>query len=774
MVRARWTDEQCRAARDKVQAALQKWQRLHAAGRALPDCSEADCFVDLEFLPQSAQLHNPEENGLVWLRPVDFAPGEAQKLFIADKGEADDDPEKAIEPGDIDQHMLGDCWLLACIAGIAEFPLLVLSIFDAPYAEHPDPKAQRDRELRSGGMQLQLNKHGWWRTVTVDTFLPCMGGEPAYTYNVEQPGELWAALIEKAYAKMHGSYGRLVGGNAAEAYPDLTGFPAQGFQMWKKCEGRPVIATADLVLSDQTKIQKDKTRGKLQRDRVASSWQVVIDGIQRPLPFNSGWFRPSPPYNPLHDDELFRKLWEADQKDFLMALSTPSRDMSGAAKNHDQHSEGLSFGHQYTLITVLMVHKDTGEVLQRGSPQAERPGPDVLRLCKIRNPWGNDVEWSGAWSDGDERWEQHPAVKKACQFEACDDGIFWMEWTDVQRRFSEAVICYAQPTWNEVRLRCSFSYGTPSSCVEVRLDRETEFWVTVSQHDHRAPEPGSAPLPAAPHYEALLVTLLSWDDAAGLWVLKRSSHKGVYYASRDVTLRGKLPAGRHIIFPKRSTANWDSSGGPEDKAPRELRYVLCCLTPKGDCSMRFISPSQQLLQQLGRSPRLSFVDKEGNLKARDEFGTALDACQPAAAEVQVNRTDKGRLERVELKADDAAMEGAGLKMKHKTFRVADEALRRRRQEGDKGKREQARAKKKKAKEAYRQVFGGAGGHADPFRSVEETENSMAAMFLTSADRDEYLRIKEQVRAELLKYKREFFAGRGVAIRDESVGLPPRQ
>ena len=39
--------------------------------------------------------------------------------------------------------------------------------------------------------------------------------------------QLWASLIEKAYAKAHGSFNAISGGMVAEALLDLTGYPTE-------------------------------------------------------------------------------------------------------------------------------------------------------------------------------------------------------------------------------------------------------------------------------------------------------------------------------------------------------------------------------------------------------------------------------------------------------------------------------------------------------------------------------------------------------------------
>lgn len=49
------------------------------------------------------------------------------------------------------------------------------------------------------------------------------GGKTLYFARSGTPGETWVPLIEKAYAKLHGDYHALSGGQSCEAIEDLTG-----------------------------------------------------------------------------------------------------------------------------------------------------------------------------------------------------------------------------------------------------------------------------------------------------------------------------------------------------------------------------------------------------------------------------------------------------------------------------------------------------------------------------------------------------------------------
>lgn len=64
---------------------------------------------------------------------------------------------------------------------------------------------------------------GKWRTIDLDEFVPCVFGEPAFSKSNEN--ELWVILLEKAWAKMYGSYKQIEAGFPEEGLHDLTGAP---------------------------------------------------------------------------------------------------------------------------------------------------------------------------------------------------------------------------------------------------------------------------------------------------------------------------------------------------------------------------------------------------------------------------------------------------------------------------------------------------------------------------------------------------------------------
>ena len=122
------------------------------------------------------------------------------------------------------QGGVGDCWALSAIAVVAERHDLIARLFVDTVAK------------KAGCYAIRLFLDGEWKTLLIDDRLPvsksprrtdlAFDSKLAFARSGDGASQnLWASLLEKAYAKAHGSYKAISGGHIAEALLDLTGCP---------------------------------------------------------------------------------------------------------------------------------------------------------------------------------------------------------------------------------------------------------------------------------------------------------------------------------------------------------------------------------------------------------------------------------------------------------------------------------------------------------------------------------------------------------------------
>jgi calpain-15 len=146
-------------------------------------------YTDPDFPPNQESLGKLDEktlNSMEWKRIKDICP---DAIFISDK----------IEPGDILQGSLGDCYFLSALAALAEQEYRIKNLF---------PRIDMNP---NGFYMARILHNGVLMEVVVDDYFPVKNGKVGFA----QPAggkEIWVMVLEKCWAKLYGSFASIVGG----------------------------------------------------------------------------------------------------------------------------------------------------------------------------------------------------------------------------------------------------------------------------------------------------------------------------------------------------------------------------------------------------------------------------------------------------------------------------------------------------------------------------------------------------------------------------------
>ncbi|KAJ8352975.1 hypothetical protein AAFF_G00125670 [Aldrovandia affinis] len=165
-------------------------ERHRKDGKGTPENPEKFLDQDFEFLHQYCTIRG--------MRYID-------DMFPPDRnsiGQGLLSPEevarvKWVRPRfDFSQGAVGNCWFLASIGALTFQPHILKKVL---------PTDQGFQKDYAGIFHFRFWRFGKWVDVVIDDKLPMMDGRFIFVHS-KTPNEFWPALLEKAYAKVCGSY----------------------------------------------------------------------------------------------------------------------------------------------------------------------------------------------------------------------------------------------------------------------------------------------------------------------------------------------------------------------------------------------------------------------------------------------------------------------------------------------------------------------------------------------------------------------------------------
>ena len=450
------------------------------------------------------------------------------------------------ESNDVMQGALGDCWFISALSVIATKDYLLRGEFSKRILD--DGKIDEEEiKMMSEGIYppifhsfaskgiycFRFFKNFKWRYVLIDDRLPC---HAVYNQNqtkklvfahCRQDNEFWVPLIEKAYAKIHGSYYALVSGCIDDGLVDMTGLVS------KK------ILKDNSILSNPTKID--------------GLWNLLMNYSS--LQFSNELFTQA-------GKKVTSKYYTRNKS--MMGCSV---DPNGRNKEMEVsmqgHKIGIIAGHAYSILDAFEIPKARSKKSRKTS-----------RLLRIRNPWGN-YEWNGKWCDDSEeviknkeRIDNVLKKKYSDTSEKIDfsknDGTFLMRFSDFRKIFNNIFFCQNFPPnfigvrfydeWTKENSGGLPLHGTKQEFIDFfknpqyyfQIKKEGKIIINLLQNDGRL---NGAKFPFEEYVKKVCLLVFKTKNDEPIDSFNSRIDQTVIAQRRDLSLELNLEKGSYIAIP---------------------------------------------------------------------------------------------------------------------------------------------------------------------------------------------------------------------------------
>ncbi|XP_076017094.1 calpain-2 catalytic subunit-like [Genypterus blacodes] len=281
-------------------------------------------FIDLKFRPDrdsigEGVLSLTDLDRVQWLRPGEIAPNPS---LIVD----------GISRFDFGQGRIGNCWFHAAVGSLA---------FQNNILKQVIPPGQIFNEEYCGLFHFRFWRFGIWVDVVIDDILPTIDGRLIFVHSTTQ-NEFWPALLEKAYAKVCGSYADMIAGTPAEALMDFTGGvyiyvdlkdppPNLWKLIWRACQSKSLMGCVTP--------QGETSENKVAANGLVKGHAYTVTGVKQVMsqkkveslirlwnPWGEGewkgdWSDRSPLWNTVRPQDREECLKVADNGEFWMTIA---------------------------------------------------------------------------------------------------------------------------------------------------------------------------------------------------------------------------------------------------------------------------------------------------------------------------------------------------------------------------------------------------------------------------------------------------------------------
>ena len=466
--------------------------------------------------------------------------------------------------GEVVQGRLGNNWFVSAMGCVAKSDFLFYENCHYNFFDEADIDESKVETLslgvypplfhsyrKLGIFCFRFFKNAKWIYVIVDGRLPCYKiydktETPHLIFSkCKDKNEFWLPLIEKAYAKLHGSYISLTSGNIYEAIRDLTGL---------------VPCYIDLINELVKKPEK-----------IDDFWTMLKD--------KSDIYNNNKNNENINTNDENSNLVKNNKIIMGCLIKMPGIKLNKNSEISDEYgaSTGLYVGIVYSILDAFEITKLKTKKICKNESELHHKDKEFHRLLRLKNNH-SEHEWKGSWRKDShelisnkknilkylEKKYENKNEKFSFSKKEYDDDTFFMCYRDFRKYFNCFFICETFPN-NFVEVRFIDHWpkkngGFPNdknpiqnffnNCqYYINLKTKKKIFINLSQEDIRLKGINLETMNFEYSYQYISIFIFKTDEKKCKNDFIDQYGEIICMPTRDIYIEMEFEPGQYIIIP---------------------------------------------------------------------------------------------------------------------------------------------------------------------------------------------------------------------------------